>query len=305
MILSFLLLTVCYIAENLFRLFGKSKEAVIFHKIFIVIFLLFTIGFLIAWSYAWIKEQQYFPLLFTIPLWIFEIYIFRKSILGIQSNSGPIEKRNKFDARIILSCFLVICILLSGIICLVIGIKDTYHTYQNTKNYLPATSYLKDYEVKGEDDKITYHVIYAYEIDGKEYTIQTDSDAIDNIRKIKYDPNNPHAAVFTDTYRNNGFIYMGAFFLLGGMVFVLAYLYAKGAFDKVKINVLGIYIGFVFFVVGIGIMAFQMQELSSFMEVAEKMGIWILIPIMLIIIGGFQMIRCLFFEREMNHNRKK
>lgn len=227
MIISFLLLTVCYIAESLCKLINKPIGAKIFHKLFVIIFLLFGFGFLIVWSYAWIKEKQYLPLLFTIPFWIFEIYIVRKSLLSIKRAPKQTEKKCKFDFRIAVSCFLVFCILFSGIICLVIGIRDTYNTS------------------------------------------------------------------LVGTNRNSALIYFGAFFILGGMVFVSTFLYAIGVFDKVKIDILGIYVGIVFFIVGIGIIAFQMEETSSLSETVERMGFWILIPIMFIIIGGFQTIKCL------------
>lgn len=90
------------------------------------------------------------------------------------------------------------------------------------------------------------------------------------------------------------------------MVFVLIFLYAKGVFDKVKINILGLYIGFVFLVIGIGIIAFQMGEVPSLMETIKRMGFWILVPIMFIAIGGFQIIKCLFFERlKINNSNQK
>ncbi len=319
MIASFLLLTVCNIAENLCKLINKPIGAKIFHKLFVIIFLLFGFGFLIVWSYAWIKEKQYLPLLFTIPFWIFEIYMVRRSLLGIKTTPKQTEKKCKFDFRIVVSCFLVFGVLFSGIICLVVGIRDTYYASKTTKSYLTTTGYFKDYEIydsykKREHNRTkthtTYRLIYAYKIDDKEYTIKTDYGSgtipeINSIRKIKYNPNNPSEAIFVGTNRNSGLIYFGAFFLLGGMVFVLIFLYAKGVFDKVKINILGLYVGIVFLVVGIGIIAFQMGEVSSLIEMVKRMGFWILIPIMFIIIGGFQTVKCLFFERlEINNSRK-
>ncbi len=319
-IASFLLMTICYIAKNLCDLFNKPIGAKIFHKLFIIIFLLFGAGFLIGWSYAWIQNKQYLPLIFTIPFWIFEIHIFRKSLLNIKADSKQVKKKTKFDFRIVVSCFLVFSVLLSGIICLAIGIKDTYQTSKKTKNYLTTTCYYQDYEIYNSYDKkdhgrtenhTTYRLIYTYEINGKEYSIKTDygSGSIpskNSSREIKYNPDNPSEAVFIGTNANNGLIYFGAFFLLGGMVFVLIFLYVKGVFDKVRINILGIYIGFVFFVVGIGIIAFQMGEVSSLMESIKRIGFWIFIPVMFIIIGGFQIIKCLFFERlEINDSTKK
>lgn len=319
MIASFLLMIICYIAKNLCNLFNKPIGVKIFRKLFIIIFLIFGACFLGIWSYAFIQNKQYFPLILTIPFWIFEIYIFRKSLLEIKHPKQAMKK-SKFDFKLVVTCFLVFSVLLSGIICLATGIKDTYQTSKKTKNYIKTTSYYKDYEIYDSYDKrnhgrtenhTTYRLIYIYEVDGKEYSIKTDygSGSIpsqNSSREIKYNPDNPSEAVFIGTNRNSGLIYFGAFFLLGGMVFVLIFLYIKGVFDKVKINILGLYIGFVCLIVGIGIIAFGMGEVSSFSEAIKRMGLWIFIPAMFIFVGGFQIIKCLFFERlEINDGTKK
>ena len=62
--------------------------------------------------------------------------------------------------------------------------------------------------------------------------------AVNSMRKVKYDPNNYEKAVLVGTNRNNGLIYFGAFFVLGGMVFVLIFLQIKGVFDKKKLMLL-------------------------------------------------------------------
>ena len=248
MIVSFLLLTVCYMAENICKLSNKPHGAKVFHKLFVIIFLLFGVGFLIVWSYAWIKEKQYLPILFTIPFWLFGIHIFRKSLLGIKPNSNKTKIKLKYDFRIVGSGFLVICVLLSGAICLIIGIRDTYQTNKNTKDYLTATAYFKDYEIYDSYEEeehgrtethTTYRSRYVYHIDGKEYTIETDYGSgsipdINSSRQIKFNPDNPGEAVFKGTNRNSILIFFGAFFLLGGMVFVLTFLYMIGVFDKRK-----------------------------------------------------------------------
>jgi len=318
MIASFLLMLICYIAKNLCNLFNKPIGVKIFHKLFITIFLIFGACFIIVWSYAFIQNNQYFPLIFTIPFWIFEIHIFRKSLLEIKQPKQGMKK-SKFDFKLVVTCLLVFSVLLSGIICLVIGIKDSYKISKETKNYLTTTSYYKDYEIYDSykknhgktENHTTYRLIYIYEINGKEYSIKTDygSGSIpskNSSREIKYNPDNPSEAVFIGTNRNSGLIYFGAFFLLGGMVFVLIFLYIKGVFDKIKINILGLYIGFVCLIVGIGLIAFQMGEISSFIEAIKRMGLWILIPAIFIFVGGFQIIKCLFFERlEINKGNKK
>lgn len=310
-ILFFILLTICNLAKNICDLFNKPIGVKIFHKLFIIIFLLIGACFIVVWSYAWIKNGIYFPLIFTIPFWACEVYIFCKSILEIKSDKKKVEKKTKFDFKIMVSGFLVICVLISGIICLVIGIKDTYQTKKKTQNYLTTTGYFKDYEIysSSKEGERTYCLIYVYEIDGQEYSIKTDygSGTIpseNSKREIKYNPNNPSEAVFTGTNKNSGLIYFGIFFILGSMVFVLIFLSTFGIFANIKINVIGLYVGFVLLVVGIGILAFQLGEGFSLMEAFKRMRFWILIPIMFIAVGGFQIVKCLFFERlDMEKNK--
>ena len=60
---------------------------------------------------------------------------------------------------------------------------------------------------------------------------------------------------------------------------------------------MGLYIGIVVLIIGIGIILFQYGTTASLIETVKLMGLWVVIPIMFIIIGIFQIIKCLFFER--------
>lgn len=312
-ILSFILLTICNIAKNICNLLSKPKIANIFHKLFIIIFIIFAIGFLIVWSFVEIKNKQYFYLVFTIPFWVFIVYMIHKSFFSVNSNSKKIKKKNGFSFQIVVSYFLVASVLLVGIICLFIGIKDTYYSNKRTENYLVTTAYYNNYEIYDSNDRnnTTYRLIYVYEVNDNKYTIKTDygSGSIPDMnseRKIKYNPRDPSEAIFLGTNKNSMLIYFGTFFLLGGTVFVLGFLYISGIFDKIKINIFGLYIGIVSLIVGIGIIGIKLGEVSSLISVIKQMKFWILIPIVFIIVGVFQIVKCLFFERlEISSTRKK
>ena len=92
-------------------------------------------------------------------------------------------------------------------------------------------------------------------------------------------------------------IYGGAFFVLGSLTFVIFGLTALGLFDKVKIDVLGTYIGFVFVIIGIGIFLIQNGTTMSLLETIKNMKFWVLIPIMFVVIGMFQIIKCLLVKK--------
>lgn len=319
LILPFLFCSILYILKNICLLNENKKYANIFNKLFIIIFLTFWFGFLVYWCFLVIKNKNYLTLLFTIPLWIVGIYIIRRSLFGIKAKAVEKTKHKKINFPIVISSFLVLTVLVSGIIFLGIGIKDTYKLNKNTKGYITTNGYFKDYEIYNistNRDKynnvkkhVTYKLTYVYEVNGKKYTVDTDYGVgyipeKNSIREVKYNPDNPNKAILVGTNGSNFLIYFGAFFILGSLIFILAFLYAKGIFDKVRFNVMGTFVGLVFVIVGIGLFLFQNGTTQSFMETVKSMGLWILIPIMFVIIGGFQTIKSLFFER-VNIKKKK
>lgn len=306
MIIPFITCGLFSIGKNLCLLINKKKYANIFSKLFVISFLAFWFGFLIFWSYLVIRENNYFVLLFTIPFWIAGVYIIRKFLFNVNRETIPKQKKLKFNFKIIVSCFLVVSVLLIGTFCLFFGIRDTYKLNEKTKGYLTTEGYFKDYSIYTIDkDETTYKLIYIYKVDEKEYTITTDYGIetkflpeINSKREIKYDPNNPSEAILSGTNRNNFLIYFGAFFTLGGSVFVLAALYIKGVFDKLKIDIMGIYVGIVCIIIGIGIILFQNGTTSYLLGTIKSLGIWILIPVLLIVSGIWLTIKSLFLKNK-------
>lgn len=315
MIIPFITCGLFSLGKNVCFLINKKKYANIFRKLFAKSFLAFWFCFLILWSYLVIKENNYWTLLITIPFWIAGIYIIRKFFLEIESKTLFKNKNLTFNFKIIVSSLLVIVILLSGVFCLFIGIKDTYKLNRMTKNYIITNGYLVNYEFynpsnssknnKGE----TYKLIYVYEVDGMKYTVSTDYGVgsipeKNSIRKVKYNPSNPKDAILVGTNSKNALIYFGGFFTLGSIAFILGVLYIKGFFDKIKIDIMGLYFGFTFLIIGVGFMLFQNGTTSSFLETIKSLGIWIVLPVLFIIVGIFQIIKCLFFK-PLTFNKKR
>ncbi len=307
LILTFLLLTICNIIKNIFYALDKINIGNFFHKIYSIIFIVFAIIFLLIWFYIEFSSFQYFYLIIIIFL-IFIGYMARKYYLKVKKDNQPITIKNKFSFKIIVSSFLVITVLLVGIICLFLGIKDTYSTNKKTKNYIITDAYYSNYELY--ENSTTYRLIYFYKVNDTKYTIKTDygTGSIPNFydkRQIKYNPDNPSEAIFLGTNKNSLLICFGAFFILGGMTFVLVFLYVLGVFNQVKINVLGLYVGIVSLIIGIGIICIQLGEVASLIRVIEQMKFWFFIPILFIIVGIFQIIKCLFFERLDLNNKSQ
>ena len=86
---------------------------------------------------------------------------------------------------------------------------------------------------------------------------------------------------------------MGSFFTFGSLLFVLIRLQAKGYLDKFKIDIIKLYGGVLFLLLGIGIILIQNGMTMSLMETLNSLKLWILIPVMFIIGGASQIIKCI------------
>ena len=80
--------------------------------------------------------------------------------------------------------------------------------------------------------------------------------------------------------------FMGVFFFVGGGAFVVGTLTVRGVFDNAKIDIMGLYMGAVFTFLGIG---FTVMILN----LAESVGLWTLIPLLMSAAGILQIVKCL------------
>lgn len=294
----FLICGISMIGKSISLLMDKKKYATIFDKTVIISFILFWFGFIIMWCYTSFKQGNPIQTIFTIPFWIAGIYIVKKKIFKPKEKNNNEKSKIKLniDIRILISALLMILVLLSGIAMLFFGIMDTYRLNSITKGYITTTGYFNNYDVFNVDeDGITYKLTYIYTADGNEYSITTDYGTNyipepNSSREIKYNPNNPEEATLTGTNNKNGLIFAGAFFTFGSLTFVFVALSIKGYFDKFKIDVIRAYIGFVLFIVGIGVIFIQTGTTMSLIETIKSLGLWLFIPIILIIVGIHQFV---------------
>ena len=292
--LPFMICSYALTIKYIFLLFDKNKYARLFNKVYSIGFLLFMFGFLIYWCYRCIIDKEYSMLLFSVPFWFMGIYIIKKKF---RNNNEVKENNKKLNFPIVISCLLVGVCLVSGILMLFFGIRDTYKLNKKTKNYLITDGYYYDYDIYSSDkDGTTYKLIYKYTIDNKEYTISTDYGTNyipenNSIRKVKYNPDNPEKAILIGSNSKKGLIYAGAFFTFGALTFVIGGLSILGVFDKVKIDVVRTYIGSLFTIIGVGVVLVQNGTTLSFTETIKDMGLWVLIPIMFMVVGIHQVIQ--------------
>ena len=293
-IFPFIIFSFISILKNICLIIEKTKYIKILNKLFNFTFFIYILGFLIFWSYLNIKNSNYINLLFALPFYILIIYIFYKKV----SKKNKTIKLN-IDIRTIITGFLVGIILISGIIMLFLGIKDTYIINKKTRNYICTVGYFKDYKIYSVDKEgTTYKLIYTYNVNNKNYEITTDYGSgyipkQNSTRKVKYNPKNPKQAILIGTNRNNMLIFMGSFFTFGSLLFVLIRLQIKGYLDKFKIDIIRLYIGLLFLSLGVGIILIQDGMTMSLIETFNSLKLWILIPIMFIIVGVSQIIKCI------------
>jgi len=91
----------------------------------------------------------------------------------------------------------------------------------------------------------------------------------------------------------SGLLFLGMIFTLGSLAFVLGALTIKGCFDKVKVDVLGLYAGAVIALIGMGFLILKFMETYSLLETVKSFGLWIIIPILMTVAGVFQIIKCI------------
>lgn len=298
-LLPFLICSVAVLLKNISLLFNKSKYVDLFNRVFTLSFLIFLFGALIFWCYTSIVNKQYNSLIFSIPFWLASIFIIRKFLFKANNKNH----KSKINLNIIIPCFLVSIAFISGVLMLFFGIRDTYKLNRNTKGYITTNAYYKDYEIfSSNKEKTTYKLKYIYEVDDIKYEVSTEYGTNyipdeNSVREVKYNPNNPSESILVGLNNKKGLIYVGAFFVLGTIPFILFGLMMIGLFDKVKIDVIGTYIGFAFLIIGIGIILLQSAETFVLLETIKSMKIWFLIPIMFIVVGIYQIINCLIIKK--------
>ena len=81
-LIPFLICSIAILYSTLASILNKDIIVKLMKKIYVIGFLTFWIGFLIFFTYSIIKqENDYSMILFTIPFWLFAIYIIHKEFI--------------------------------------------------------------------------------------------------------------------------------------------------------------------------------------------------------------------------------
>lgn len=112
------------LAGKSFGLFmGREKWVTVFHKLFILGFLLFWFGFLAVAAYTCIRDKSYGMLLFTLPFWVVGFFIAKNKLLGIKGKQGKKNTVSPFRFAFVVSTILVSIAILAGIFLFILGIQ--------------------------------------------------------------------------------------------------------------------------------------------------------------------------------------
>lgn len=86
-------------------------------------------------------------------------------------------------------------------------------------------------------------------------------------------------------------IFFGIFWLFGAVTFVLVSPKVHGYLKRAKIDILQIYRGAVTAVIGIGWIVLKYREMHSFEKMADEPGLWLILPVLIIVTGVFQVLK--------------
>lgn len=97
----------------------KEKWAMVFHKLFILGFLLFWFGFLTVAAFICIRDKSYGLLVFTLPFWVIGFFLVKNKLLG---KKGRKNTASPFRFAFVVSTILVSIAILAGIFLFILGI---------------------------------------------------------------------------------------------------------------------------------------------------------------------------------------
>lgn len=115
----FLICSLSLAGKSLAQMMRKEKWASVFHKLFILGFLLFWFGFLAVAAFICIRDKSYGMLLFTLPFWVVGFFLVKNKLLGKKGG----KEASPFRFAFVVSAALVVIAIAAGIFLLVLGIQ--------------------------------------------------------------------------------------------------------------------------------------------------------------------------------------
>ena len=191
------------------------------------------------------------------------------------------------------------------------GIGDTLENNRLKAEYETADGQLSDYtlaspggydSVRRKHSSATYYLTYTYFVDNVPYTVTTDYStgnvpSLGSARTVYYDASDPENAILGGNSGSSMLILLGAMFILIPMLFIAVFCASMGWLPKTKIDLPGLLAG--------GIMVAIAAGFLSMIETGSRFNPFLLIPWLMIIAGGWVVIRSIFFpgagQEESDH----
>lgn len=115
----FLICGLSLAGKSLGQIMDREKWVTVFHKLFILGFLLFWFGFLVVAAFISIQDKNYSLLIFSLPFWLVGIYLTKNKLLGKKSGKAG----SPFRFAFVVSTALITIAILAGILLLILGIQ--------------------------------------------------------------------------------------------------------------------------------------------------------------------------------------
>ncbi|MBR5310042.1 MAG: DUF3592 domain-containing protein [Oscillospiraceae bacterium] len=192
--------------------------------------------------------------------------------------------------------------IISGIVLLFLGIRDSVITAIKTKDWFDTTGYFRDYSVYSinSDGETLYRLKYVYYSGGAEYFIETEYGSevipeIDSIRTVLYEPENPENAVLKGGTASAVYLTIGFMFTFIPLFMIIIWLYIN---DKIKLpeNTLDFTVGFIIFAVG-ELCIYVMSGSIFLWKAFASMGFLAIIPSLMVAAGIFQMVKTTLYKK--------
>lgn len=210
---------------------------------------------------------------------------------------------------IVSSLMIGICIII-GFVMFWLGIRDTVKLNAQTKGYETVEGYFIGCSVysegqsssyKNSDSHTTYRLIYSYTVDGQEYTVATEygTELIpkeNSAATIKYDPADPKEAIISGKTTNYALLFFAVMFTAIPLIILIGMLYSFGYIKNLSAYFMDIVIGLTLIVVGLGAI-YLMTGTFKITGILQSFNLLLMIPIMFVVIGAYQIIYVLFFKR--------
>ena len=239
-LLPFIVCSIATVLRSSFILLEKVKLARYCNTIYVISFLSYIIGFLIAFCYFVIKSHEYQLIAIALIGWGIIILIIRHLFFKKKKSSKqPMSKEQsskrqhlRIKLKKLTRPAVFIVVLIIGIMLLGFGVYNYLQLTEKTKGYKEVIGHFTDAKIYHQDeDGTTYYLVYYYIVNGQKYEISTSfgSGVIpkqDSTRVIKYNPNYPEEAMLVG---GESFVLL---WLVGGMFTVISILFLIETFNK-------------------------------------------------------------------------